>query len=101
VSGHGSYLNLALTAPHSDNFHLLIEAGVKFTVKDEQENTSLILAVRANRGDCLVAILQRLEDDPVLTAVEKQFFFNAQNTDGNTALHEAVHRDYQTITQKL
>jgi ankyrin repeat protein len=101
VSGHGSYLNLALSAQGSENFHLLMQEGVKYTVKDEQDNTSLLLAVKNNKGDCVVALLERLTADPVLTPVEKQFFFNAQNSDGNTALHEAVLRDYQTITQKL
>ena len=78
-----------------------MKEGVKYTVKDEQENTSLILAVKANKGDCVVAILERLNNDPILTPVEKQFFFNAQNNEGNTAMHEAVMSDYQTITQKL
>lgn len=57
LQGHGSYLNLTLTTSNTDNFHLLLQEGVKYTVKDEQENTCLILAVKANRGDCVVAIL--------------------------------------------
>jgi ankyrin repeat protein len=78
-----------------------MQEGVKFTVKDDHENTCLVLAVKANKGDCVVSILERVANDPVLTPVEKQFFFNAQNNEGNTAMHEAVLRDYQTITQKL
>lgn len=101
VAGHGSYLNLALAAPHAENFHLLLQQGARLTTKDDQDNTCLLLAVRGNRGDCVVAILERLAGDAVLSAVEKQFFFNAQNSEGNTALHEAVLRDLQTITQRL
>lgn len=87
LQSHGSYLNLSLTAPDSSNFHLLMQEGVKYTVKDDHDNTSLILAVKANKGDCVVALLDRLASDPLLTPIEKQFFFNAQNTEGNTALH--------------
>lgn len=94
-------MNLSLSAPLSDNFHFLMQQGVKYTSKDDQDNTCLMLAVRANKGDCVVAVLERLANDPVLTPLERQFFFNAQNNDGNTALHEAVLRGYQTITMKL
>lgn len=48
-----------------------------------------------------MAILEKLREDPLLTQIERQFFINHQNSDGNTALHEAVLKDLQTITQKL
>lgn len=98
---HGSYLNLSLSAALPDGFHFLLQQGVKYTTKDDHDNTCLILAVKANKGDCVLAIIERLNNDPVFTPLEKQFFFNAQNNEGNTALHEAVLRDYQTMTMKL
>ena len=42
-----------------------------------------------------------MEKDQIMTPLEKQFFFNAQNKEGNTALHEAVIKEYQTVTQIL
>lgn len=33
--------------------------------------------------------------------MEKQFFINAQNKAGNTALHEACLKNLQTITEKI
>jgi ankyrin repeat protein len=31
-----------------------------------------------------------MDKDQIMTPLEKQFFFNAQNKEGNTALHEAI-----------
>ena len=42
-----------------------------------------------------------MEKDQIMTPLEKQFFFNAQNKEGNTAMHEAVAKEYQTVTQIL
>jgi ankyrin repeat protein len=60
-----------------------------------------MLAVKGNMGDIVVALLDKLEEDISLTPLEKQFFINAQNKEGNTALHEACLKDYQTITEKI
>ena len=49
----------------------------------------------------MVAILEKLKEDQILTDLDKQFFINHQNNEGNTAIHEAAIRDMQTITQKL
>lgn len=59
------------------------------------------MAVKHNKGDFVVAILDKLEHDPVLTPIDRQFFINHQNNQGNTAIHEAVIKNLQTITQKL
>ncbi len=61
----------------------------------------MILAVKHNKGDYVVAILDKLEHDPILTPIDRQFFINHQNNSGNTAIHEAVLKNLQTITQKL
>jgi ankyrin repeat protein len=71
------------------------------TTVDDEDNTCLILAVRQGQGDVVVAILEKLQKDVLLTPLEKQFFVNAQNRDGNTALHEAVINDLQTISQRI
>lgn len=48
-----------------------------------------------------MGILNKLREDPLLTDLDKQFFINHQNSQGNTAIHEAVIRDKQTISDLL
>lgn len=73
-------MNLAIVAGQPENFFFLIkELGIKYHTLDDEDNTSLILAVKHNRGDFVVAILQKLEEDQTLTPIEKQFYFNSQN----------------------
>lgn len=58
IEYYGSFLNLAIVAKQSENFFYLIkELGIKYTIKDEEDSTSLILAVKKNQGDFVVAIL--------------------------------------------
>ena len=57
--------------------------------------------MRKNKGDFVVAILDKLREDPLLTNLDKQFFINHQNNNGNTALHEAVSKNFQTVALKL
>lgn len=57
--------------------------------------------MKHNRGSFVVSILEKLLEDPLLTPIDRQFFINHQNKEGNTALHEAAIKDLQTITQKL
>lgn len=92
-----------MVSGQADNFYFLMkELSLDYTKRfDKEGNTCLILAVRYNRGDFVMAILEKLREDPLLTQIERQFFINHQNSDGNTALHEAVLKDLQTITQKL
>lgn len=35
IPTYGSYLNLSLSAPLPDNFHFLMQQGVKYTSKDD------------------------------------------------------------------
>ncbi len=66
---------------------------------DEQDNSCLALAVRMNLGDAVVAVFDYLEEDNCpLNEIEKQFFINHQNFEGNTALHLACIKDFQTIS---
>jgi ankyrin repeat protein len=52
-----------------------------------------------NLGDAVVAIFDYLsQENCPLSDIEKQFFFNHQNHDGNTALHLACIKDLQTIS---
>jgi len=39
----------------------------------------LLLAVKGNKGDFVISILDRLKEDKVLTDLDKQFFINHQN----------------------
>ncbi len=78
--------------------YLIHEPGIKFTLTDDDDNNCLLLAVRYNKGDIVVAILEKLEEENLLSDIEKQFFINAQNKEGNTALLEAATRNLQTIT---
>jgi ankyrin repeat protein len=57
--------------------------------------------VKHNKGDFVMSILKKLKEDPLLTDIERQFFINHQNTNGNTAIHEAALRDRQTISDIL
>lgn len=53
---------------------------VRMGVLDEDDNTCLILAVRENQGDSVLAILDYLVGEGCqMTGLEKQFFINAQN----------------------
>jgi ankyrin repeat protein len=79
---------LTISAGQIDNFYFLInDLAVRYTIKDDEDNTSLLLAVKINKGDLVKAILEKMEKDQIMTPLEKQFFFNAQNKEGNTALH--------------
>ena len=70
VDFFGNYLNLSITSAQNDNFYFLIqEPGIKYLVKDDEDNTCLILAVKQNKGDYVVAILEKLEADPILTPI--------------------------------
>lgn len=60
-----------------------------------------MLAVKGNKGDIVVTILNKLKEDKILTDLDKQFFINHQNHEGNTAIHLAALRNMQTITQLL
>ena len=60
-----------------------------------------MLSVRNNKGDFVLAILNKLREDSLLTDLDKQFFINHQNNQGNTAIHEAVLKDKQTISDLL
>jgi ankyrin repeat protein len=47
IDNYGSYLNLAVTAKQNENFYYLIqEFGIKYQIKDDEDNTCLLLAVR-------------------------------------------------------
>lgn len=100
----GSFLNLSIIQGYSDNFYFLMNdlPEINYTrALDEEDNTSLILAVQANKGDYVVCILNKLKEDKILTNLDKHFFINHQNKEGNTAIHLAALKHYQTITQVL
>ena len=59
-----------------------------------------MLAITHNKGDVVSEILEKLKNE-TFADIEKQFFINAQNKDGNTALHLAFIKNYQTIAQIL
>ena len=77
---------------------LLSQPTINISVRDEEDNTCLMLAVLHNKGDIVLAILSKIKND-CLSDIEKQFFVNAMNRDGNTALHLAYYHDLQTIAQ--
>ena len=103
MDSYGSFLNLSIEAGHVDNFYFLMNnESVDFTKPlDQESNTSLLLAVKCNKGDFVVSILNKLKEDKILTSLDKQFFINHQNHQGNTAIHLAALKDLQTITQIL
>lgn len=96
-------MNLTIAVGQTENFfYLLKELSLDYTkCLDQEGNTCLILAAGYNRGDFVAAILDKLIQDPLLTNIERQFFINHQNKEGNTAIHQAVLNNLQTITQKL
>ena len=81
INNYGSFLNLAITEGEPQSFYFLIkQTGLDYSKKlYQQENTCLLLAVKYNKGDYVVAILQKLEHDPLLTPIDRQFFINHQN----------------------
>ena len=73
--------------------------SIKLNTMDEQDNTCLTLAVQMNLGDAVVAVFDYLEQDNCpLSEMDKQFFVNHQNFEGNTALHLACIKNLQTIS---
>jgi hypothetical protein len=49
---------LTISAGQIDNFYFLInDLAVRYTIKDDEDNTSLLLAVKINKGDLVKAIL--------------------------------------------
>ena len=67
---------------------------------DDDDNTCLILAVKMNKADIIMSILLKLQENE-MTEMEKQFFINSQDFEGNTAIHIAYLKDLQTISSIL
>lgn len=58
IDNYGSYLNLIIAAGQVDNYYYLFnDLAVRYTIKDDEDNTSLLLAVKINKGDLVKAIL--------------------------------------------
>ena len=91
---------MAIESGYPDNFYFLIkELNLDYIKRfDQYSNSCLHLCAINNHADFLVAILEKVDRDPLLTQIDKQFFINHQNQAGNTALHEAALRKMQTVT---
>lgn len=94
-------LHLAIISNQADNFVcLLAEKNINMRSVDDDDNTCLILAVKMNKADIIMSILLKLQENE-MTEMEKQFFINSQDFEGNTAIHIAYLKDLQTISSIL
>ena len=94
-------LHLAIISNQADNFVcLLAEKNINMRSVDDDDNTCLILAVKMNKADIIMSILLKLQENE-MTEMEKQFFINSQDCEGNTAIHIAYLKDLQTISSIL
>lgn len=104
VPKYGSLLNLAIACDQFDNFITLLEnPNIDLTILDDEENNCLLLSTKLKKGEFVQAILQKLKsiDKSKMSDMEKQFYINSSDMNGDTALHVAAKKDYQTITDLI
>jgi len=72
-------------------------------IHDEDENTGLLLSTKLKRGPFVQAILKKLQstDKTIMSDIDKQFYVNTSDYSGDTALHVAAKKDYQTIADVI
>lgn len=61
------------------------------------------MSTKEKRGEFVQAILKKLGnvENKTMTEMDKQFFINSCDRNGDTALHIAAKKDYQTIADIL
>jgi len=101
VNNHGSALHMAIIGDQEDTVSYLLEKNIDLTLTDSKKNTVLHLALSLNMNNVFKLIQDFIIKSLDFSNENKKKLFNAQNSEGNSVLHELAYAKCHFMIQMI